>query len=508
MAYTNLINKYGISRDTIVEAINVLAREVWKIDGDAVDILAITDFLVNGDLTNTVHTNIKNKYNIPTKELVMYIDQICEYVWRSTDSATVQLAIIDMLVQGDIIETTPSPEPVDPYINAPTVNIVGENISYNSVSNIDIDGYTVKCNGNIIYDGVNKSFNLKDAINEYNSENVNKIESGTVTVEVYAYNSTEYVTSATTTVYYIYESGSYYLNKPTITISNGIMNVIGGNGNVPAEEYQVYYGDDGVAYFTNIGVGKPIADIVPSFGTYTFRAVAFNYTYGVQSVSSDEVTYSYIPELAPTTCALVGSGLRVFRVENAESYEIRINGSVYESIGQFSGNYYTLNLGDLALVGYEGVITLDVVVGYLYDGSYHYSVPSNSVQYEVPSQSEPVTVNMTGTSIDRTSVDIPTIYVYIDKEPQYDSESETFVNYDYVVEGASSDSDFPPDPTHLEFTMNYKAYVCCLPYINASVTAANNAVNIQYTSGLDPMIAKITYNGNTVANITVTADYY
>lgn len=511
MAYTNLINKYNISRSTIENAINILVRDVWKIDGNAIDILAMTDFLVTGDIGGATHSNITAKYGISETLIAQFVNEISEYVWKATDSAKVQLAIIDLLLNGDVTEGGQVPK----YLDAPVVNFTGDEMYFNSTGNVHVDRYVVAVNNITIYSDIGTDINIKDRIEAYNAEAVtNKIPDGNVTITVTAFNDTYNVISGSTTVTYNYISvpEGNYLNAPTLAISSdGTISISSNGGNVPVESFELYYGDDYVSYF-NIGQTKNVADVVDFYGTITFNAVAVNNSLGVVSNYSNTVQYRYVPDIVPTTISLVDNILRINTVPNASAYDIYFGSTKVDSFAATSSNYISYNMLLVDPTPYLGtIVTITVKVGYSIDGDYEYSSASNAVYYEFPSQTEPSVVTLVNT-VPADGVDSAgPMYVYVNRPYDFDWDANEYIDYDEMVDRAHRDSDTGviADST-LEFYVEagQYAYVCGMPYETFLPTLTpTGSATLEEISNF-PYVLKISNISEYAVTLTISRDWY
>lgn len=437
--YNNIFAKYpSLSNTDFTNAINLMAREICKTDADAVGVLAIADLLVNGDIPSAGNANyikLKEKYPSITNLIDGYIDTLSENVWNCTDIALTNLAVMDLIVNGDIGDPV-----ANYYIGAPTITINDNNILTiipNDVFNLPTTYYKLFM-GTIEY----RVNNLNIDLENYAVDDLDRY-----VVYVVPYNETYDFDGEWSNIinWEKPSSNTPYLGAVSLSISNGVITVTNYESeNIDSiDNMNVYYrtGDENFRLLTSI------TDTTFNVKTYMNN----NSIYGefeimvrlsavidgetILSNNSNTVNFNNYSLSPPNISIIDNRYLRIYRVNMATGYEV----NVYINTQLKYTTYLNNNSNE-----YNDYDLFDLIID---PGTYAIYVKS---EYGLESSSASVVtftkfeanadLTITSTAIS-SGLDSSTLYIAVDHEISLDGETGTPSGYDYVVEGVYWDPD-------------------------------------------------------------------
>lgn len=439
--YNNIFAKYpSLSNTDFTNAINLMAREICKTDADAVGVLAIADLLVNGDIPtagNANYTKLKDKYPSISNLIAGYIDELSEYVWNCTDIALTNLAVMDLIVNGDIGDPV-----ANYYIGAPTITINNDILTIipNDVFNLPTTYYKLFM-GTIEYRVNNLNINLED----YAVDDLDRY-----IVYVVPYNETYDFDGDWSNIINWEKPASNIprLGAVSISISNGVITVTNYESeNIDSiDNMDVYYrtGNENFRWLTSVTDTtfnvKTYMNNNSIYGEFEIKVRLSVVVDGETIVSNNSNTVNFNNySLSPPNISIIDNRyLRIYRVNMATGYDVNayINTDLEYSwhINANSNEYIDYDLLDI--ITKTGTYAIYVISKYGTESS------SAAVVTFIKS------VDTADITIESTAMDVglgsPTLYIAVDHEINLDSESGIPSDYDYVVEGFYWDPDFEP----------------------------------------------------------------
>lgn len=436
--YNNIFAKYpSLSVADFTNAINLMSREICKTDADAIGVLAIADLLVNGDIPatgNANYTKLKEKYPSITNLIDGYIDTLSENVWNCTDIALTNLAVMDLIVNGDIGDPT-----ANYYIGAPTI-VINDNILTiipNEVYNLPTTYYKLNMSGTEY-----RVNNLNIALENYTIDDLDRY-----IVYVTPYNETYDFDGDSSNILSWEKPASNipYLGAVSISISNGVITVTNYESeNIDSiDSMDVYYrsGTDNFRLLTSVNnttfnVKNYMIDN-SIFGEFEIMVRLSAVVDGVDLTSHNSNVVNFNSySLSPPNISIVDNRyLRIYKVNLATGYEIKayINTELKYSdyINANNNEYIDYDLFDFIINA--GTYAIYVTSRYGFESS-----SAATVAFTKFEANADIRITSTAMSSDMES---PTLYIGVDRELSVDTELGVVTDYDYKVDGMYWDPD-------------------------------------------------------------------